>query len=89
MGYFLLAFGVVGLVLSFVAGTGLLRVLCGGLALTAAILFVVMVGNGLPSGSSTSVTDLIGAGPWVTGISGLVLIGTGFYWSGSATSQRP
>jgi hypothetical protein len=42
-------------------------------ALGAAIAFAVTVGNEFSS-TNLSVTDIIGAGPWVTGISGLALL---------------
>ena len=87
LAYFVLAFGLVGLIFSSVEGAGVIRALCGGLALGAAILFVASVGHDLPS--SVSVTDLIGPGPWITGISGLILlISPAFYRNRSAALNR-
>ena len=87
LAYFVLAFGLVGLIFSFVEGAGVIRALCGGLALGTAILFVASVGHDLPS--SVSVTDLIGPGPWITGISGLILlISPAFYRNRSAALNR-
>jgi hypothetical protein len=74
LAYFLLALGLVGGILSLVPGTGWVRAACGALALTAGILFAVRIGDAISFSSTVDVTDVMGAGPWVTGISGLLLL---------------
>jgi len=74
LGYFLIGIGLLGILLAFVRNAGFFRFVCGALALMAAILWFVRVGDLISSGSSsTDVTDVVGAGAWVTGISGLIL----------------
>jgi hypothetical protein len=85
MAYFLLGLGIVGAILSFVRGAEGIRFLCGALALGAAILFAVQIGDAISSSSSVNVTDVIGAGPWVTGISGLALLISPFLVGGGGS----
>jgi hypothetical protein len=75
LGYLLVGVGLLGLLFSFVRGTALLRILLGGLALGVAMLYCGQIAHEISkTGSSGSFTDVVGAGPWVTGISGLVLL---------------
>ena len=74
LGLFLLAFGLVGALASFFPGGRRWRVLFGLLALAAAITYCMQIAANIPDGSSISFTDIIGAGPWVTGIGGIVLM---------------
>jgi len=85
LAYLLLACGIVGVILSFVRGTRWARFVCGAVALGAAIAFAVTVGNEFSS-TNLSVTDIIGAGPWVTGISGLALLISPMIGSGPSPS---
>jgi hypothetical protein len=80
LAYFLLACGIVGLILSFVDHTGVGRVLCGGVAVLLSILYVAWLGHDLPS--SVQVTDLMGPGVWVAGIGGVILmVSPAIHWS--------
>ena len=75
LGGFLIAIGVLALVASLFVRAGIWRVLLGILALVAASLFCIQIRRGLSdSNSSASFTDIVGPGPWVTGISGFVLM---------------
>jgi hypothetical protein len=74
LGYFVLAVGLLGAFVSFLPRAGAWRVVFGLLALTIAVLYCGQVANQLSnSGRGTSFADVVGAGPWVTGVSGLVL----------------
>lgn len=70
LAYPLLILGIVGLVVSLLDGPAFVRLLCGGLAVVAAALFLIMV----RSGSSRALGHLLGAGLWITGLSGIVLL---------------
>lgn len=75
LGYFLIAVGVVGMIVAFVRVNGFILVCCGALALGASVLyFVQMYRVGHAFGGSTSVTDLVGPGAWVLGVAGVVLL---------------
>jgi hypothetical protein len=74
VGYFIVGLAAVGIVVSFVRGAGWLRFLCGAAIAAAAILWTIQLDRSINTAfSSGSVTDLIGPGVWVTGISGVVL----------------
>jgi hypothetical protein len=75
LGGFLIAIGVVALAVSLFVRAGIWRVLLGLLALVAASLFVIQIARGISDTNSGALfTDVVGPGPWVTGISGLVLM---------------
>jgi hypothetical protein len=75
LGWFLIAIGVMALVLSLFVRAGIWRVLLGILALVAASLFVIQIAREISNSSTNlSFTDVVGPGPWVTGISGIVLM---------------
>ncbi len=73
LGLLLLLIGLVGLLASFFTAARPGRVLLGLLALAAAVLYCAQVAANIPDGAAISFTDVVGAGPWVTGIAGLVL----------------
>lgn len=74
LGYFVVAIGLLGVLVCFFQSLRLLRVLFGLLALVAAALYCGQVASQLSDiGSRLSFTDIVGPGPWVTGIAGIVL----------------
>ena len=73
LGLILLPIGLLGVLASFLPGARWWRVLLGLLAVTAAVLYCGQIAANIPGGSNVSLTDIIGAGPWVTGIGGVVL----------------
>jgi hypothetical protein len=73
IGIFLVALGIAGLLLSLFARGAIWRVLIGILAIAIAAAFFIQIAEAL-SGSSRSFTDVTGAGPWVTGVAGLLLM---------------
>lgn len=73
VGIFLVALGIVGMLLSLFARGAIWRVFIGILAIVIAAVFLIQMVE-LVSGTSRSFTDFTGAGPWVTGVSGLVLM---------------
>lgn len=73
LGYVLLLVGLLGLLASFFAGARPGRVLLGLLAVSGTVLFCAQIAANIPDGSDISMTDLVGSGPWVTGIAGIVL----------------
>jgi hypothetical protein len=74
LGYVVVAIGLLGVIVSFLPPVRLLRVLFGLLALAAAALYCGQVASQLSDlGSRLSFTDVVGPGPWVTGIAGIVL----------------
>jgi hypothetical protein len=75
LGWFLIAIGVVAIFVALFVRPGIWRVLLGLLALVAASLFFIQIGRGLSdSNTNLSFTDIVGPGPWVTAISGFVLM---------------
>ena len=73
IGYFLLVIGLVALVAALFTRALRSRVVLGLLAVTIAVLFCAQVGAALPD-NQTSFTDVVGAGPWITGFAGMVLV---------------
>jgi len=69
----LLVIGLAGIPLSFFAGGRNWRVLLGVLAVAAAGAYCGQIAANIPNGSSISVTDIVGPGPWVAGIGGFML----------------
>jgi hypothetical protein len=75
LGGFLIAIGVLALLVSLFMRAGIWRVLLGILAVAAASLFFIQIARGLSdSNSNLSFTDVVGPGPWVTSVSGFVLM---------------
>jgi hypothetical protein len=66
------AIGLLGVLVSFFSRARVPRVLLGFLALLAAVQYGWQLASQL-SGTTASFADTVGAGPWVTGIAGIVL----------------
>jgi hypothetical protein len=73
IGIFLVALGVIGLLLSLLSRGAIWRAVVGVLAIVIPTLYFIQVAEAL-SGTSRSFTDVTGLGPWVTGAAGLVLL---------------
>ena len=73
LGWFLIAIGVLALVVSLFVRRRSMRVVLGLLALLAASLFVIQIAQELEN-TRRSFSDVVGAGPWVTGVSGFLLM---------------
>jgi hypothetical protein len=74
LGYVVLAIGLLGVGVSFLPRARGWRVVLGLLALLVAALYCAQVASQLSDlGGRVSFTDVVGAGPWVTGIAGFVL----------------
>jgi hypothetical protein len=73
IGIFLVALGVIGLLLSLLSRGAIWRVIVGVITIAIPTLYFIQVTEQL-SGTGRSFTDVTGAGPWVTGIAGLVLM---------------
>jgi hypothetical protein len=74
LGYFLVGFGVLCIVVAFVRANGFVLVTCGLLSLAASGLYSVQLYRfGHAFGGHVNVTDLVGPGAWVLGIAGVVL----------------
>lgn len=83
LGYFILALGIAGVLLSFVRNARLGRGLVGLAAVGIALLFCGQVAVQLADQHShTSFTDIVGAGPWITGIAGIALAASALLASG-------
>jgi hypothetical protein len=79
LGYFVIALGVVGVFLGFVRNARGLRGLVGLAALAIAVLFCGQIAVQLSDAhSNASFTDIVGAGPWLTGIAGIALVVSAF-----------
>jgi hypothetical protein len=75
LGIFVLALGVAGLLLAFVRNARLWRAVIGAAAFGIAFLYCAQVASQLSDHHvHASFTDVVGAGPWVTGVAGLVLV---------------
>jgi hypothetical protein len=72
LGWFLISFGILGLVVTFVQAARLWRVVLGALTTVAAVVYMGQIAAALPKG--LDLTDAIGAGVWVTLISGVGLM---------------
>jgi hypothetical protein len=81
LGYVVLVIGLLGVLVSFLPSAGAWRVVLGLLAVLVAVLYCGQVANQL-QGSRASFTDFVGAGPWVTGIAGAVLVLSPLFKSG-------
>jgi hypothetical protein len=74
LGYVVLAIGLLGLGVTFLPRARGWRVVIGLLAVLVAALYCAQVASQLSDlGGRVSFTDVVGAGPWVTGIAGFVL----------------
>jgi hypothetical protein len=78
LGWFIIVLGGLGLVASLVRGADLWRTVIGILGVIIAVLFLIQVANGLtasvgPFQPHLGFTDVVGGGPWITGIGALVL----------------
>ena len=79
IGHLVLALGILGVLLSFARGARSWRGLIGVAALGVSVLYCVQVAVQLSDvHSSTSFTDVVGAGPWLTGIAGIALFVSAF-----------
>ena len=79
LGYFVVGLGVAGVILAFVRGARVWRGLVGVAAIGIAVLFCGQIGVQLSdSNSNLSFTDVVGAGPWLTGIAGVALLSSSF-----------
>ena len=75
LGYLLMGIGLLGLAFSFVPNATVFRFLLGALALGVASLYCAQIAHQISlAGGGESFTDVVGAGPWVTGVSGAVLL---------------
>jgi hypothetical protein len=72
LGYVLIGLGVLGIVASLVRSLRWVRALCGLLALGLTALFVARIDD-VVSGASGGVLDLLGPGPFVSGIAAIGL----------------
>jgi hypothetical protein len=83
LGYFVIALGIAGVFLSFVRNARFGRGAVGIAALGIALLFCGQVAVQLSDQHShASFTDIVGAGPWITGIAGLALAASALLSSG-------
>jgi hypothetical protein len=78
LGWFIIVLGVLGLAASIVRGAELFRTIIGILGVIIAVLFLLQVANGLtaavgPFRPQVGFTDIVGGGPWITGIAALML----------------
>jgi hypothetical protein len=73
LGAVLVVLGVIGIIVSLFARAGFGRVLVGALALGFAVLYLIQVARATSNGPQ-SFGDVIGAGAWVTGGAGLLLV---------------
>jgi hypothetical protein len=79
IGHVVVALGVLGVLLSFARGARPWRGLVGVVALGVSVLYCAQIAVQLSDvHSSTSFTDVVGAGPWLTGIAGLALLVSAF-----------
>ena len=83
LGYFVVGLGFLGVLLSFARDPRLGRGIVGLATLGIAMLFCGQVAVQLSDQHSRmSFTDIVGAGPWITGIAGLALAASAFVTSG-------
>jgi hypothetical protein len=79
LGYFVVGLGVAGVFLAFVRNARMWRGLAGAAAIGVAVLYCGQVGVQLSDiNSKLSFTDVVGAGPWLTGIAGVALLSSAF-----------
>jgi hypothetical protein len=79
LGWFVVALGVAGVLLAFVRSARAWRGLVGLIAVAIVVLYCGQIAVGLSDQhSSLSFTDIVGAGPWLTGIAGIALLGSAF-----------
>jgi len=79
LGYFVVGLGIVGVLLAFVRNARGWRALVGLAAVGVVVLYCGQVAVGLSDiHSSASFTDVVGAGPWLTGIAGVALVASAF-----------
>jgi hypothetical protein len=72
LGWFLLLFGILGLLVTFVHAARQWRIVLGLLSAVAAIVYMGQVAAKLPA--ELDFTDAVGAGVWITLISGVALM---------------
>jgi hypothetical protein len=82
LGYLLLGVAAVALVLSFIPRAAIWRVLLGAIVIAVASAFCIQLAQAT-SGTNKAFLDVVGAGPWVTGTAGLLLL------CSPALRQRP
>jgi hypothetical protein len=79
LGWFIVLLGIAGLAASLVRGVELWRTIIGIFGVLIAMLFLIQIASGLSEasigsfGAHAGFTDVVGGGPWVTGIAALVL----------------
>ena len=79
IGHFVVALGIAGVILAFVRSARALRGVVGLAVLGIAVLYCAQVAVGLSDANSNqSFTDIVGAGPWLTGIAGIALAVSAF-----------
>ena len=79
LGYVVVALGFAGVFLSFVRNLRGWRGLVGSAAVGIAVLYCGQVAHGLSDHHiNTSFTDVVGDGPWLTGIAGVALVVSAF-----------
>jgi hypothetical protein len=79
LGWFVVALGVAGVLLAFVRTARAWRGLVGLVAVAIVVLYCGQISVGLSDQHSRlSFTDIVGAGPWLTGIAGVALLVSAF-----------
>jgi hypothetical protein len=73
VGYVLFGIAIVSFVLSFIPRAAIWRVLLGAIVVAIVSAFWMQLAEAL-SDSNKAIVDVVGAGPWVTGLSGLLLV---------------
>jgi hypothetical protein len=73
IGYFLIGIAVVAFVLSFIPRAAIWRVLLGAIVVAIVSAFWMQVAEAM-SNSNKAIVDVVGAGVWVAGFSGLLLV---------------
>ena len=78
LGWFIVVLGVLGLAASLVRGADLFRTIIGILGVIIAVLFLLQIASGLtaavgPFRPHVGFSDIVGGGPWITGIAALTL----------------
>jgi hypothetical protein len=79
LGWLFVLLGILGLAASFVRGVERWRTIVGVVGVVLVALFLIQVANGLSGasvgsfGAHVGFTDVVGGGPWITGIAALML----------------
>jgi hypothetical protein len=79
LGWFIVVLGILGLVACFVHGAERWRTIVGIFGALIVALFLIQVASGLsgaslgPFGAHLGFTDIVGVGPWITGIAAIAL----------------